>query len=82
MSGDTNKTARNPVFRYEGGFVGNRETFDRIAALLGTNPTEDQRKMILAKLSPDSVRTTISELEATGRHPGRGRLGQGESLAR
>ena len=55
-----------PVFRYEDGFVGNCETFDRIATLLGTSPSDDQRRTILAKLSPESVRKTISELEAAG----------------
>jgi glycosyltransferase involved in cell wall biosynthesis len=55
-----------PVFRYEDGFVGSVETFDRIAALLGVNPTQAQRETILAGLEPDSVRLTISRLEAAG----------------
>jgi len=55
-----------PVFRYEDGFVGSVETFDRIAALLGTSPSEDHREAILAGLTPEAVRRTISGLEAAG----------------
>jgi GR25 family glycosyltransferase involved in LPS biosynthesis/glycosyltransferase involved in cell wall biosynthesis len=54
------------VFRYEDGFVGSVETFDRIAALLGTTPPQDHREAILAGLTPEAVRRTISDLEAAG----------------
>jgi GR25 family glycosyltransferase involved in LPS biosynthesis/SAM-dependent methyltransferase/tetratricopeptide (TPR) repeat protein len=55
-----------PVFRYEDGFVGSVETFDRIAALLGTSPSNDQRTEFLAGLTPEAVKRTISDLEAAG----------------
>ena len=55
-----------PVFRYEDGFVGSVQIFDCIAALLGVSPTQTQREIILAGLESDSVRRTISRLEAAG----------------
>jgi hypothetical protein len=55
-----------PVFRYEAGFIGDTETFNRIAALLGTSPSADDRDAILARLGPESVKRTISGLLATG----------------
>jgi glycosyltransferase involved in cell wall biosynthesis len=55
-----------PIFRYEDGFVGSVETFDRIAEILGTRPTEDCRTAILAGLAPEAVKQTISNLEAAG----------------
>jgi glycosyltransferase involved in cell wall biosynthesis len=55
-----------PVFRYEDGFVGSVETFERIAALLGTSPSEDDRIAILAGLTSEAIRKTISGLEAAG----------------
>jgi Sulfotransferase domain len=55
-----------PVFRYEDGYIGRVETFDRIAALLGVGPSADQRDAILAELEPKSVERTISHLIAAG----------------
>ena len=55
-----------PIFRYEDGFIGRVETFDRIAALLGMSPSADQREAILAELEPESVKRTISDLIAAG----------------
>jgi Sulfotransferase domain len=55
-----------PVFRYEDGFIGSIETFDRVAAMLGTSPTADDREAILAALAPEAVKKTIEELRRTG----------------
>ena len=55
-----------PIFRYESRFVGDAETFDRIAALLRTNPSTDDREAILAMLEPESVKKAIRGLEAAG----------------
>jgi glycosyltransferase involved in cell wall biosynthesis len=55
-----------PIFRYEDGFVGSSETFDRVAALLATNPAAEDRAAILAQLTPEAVRRTISDLTASG----------------
>jgi tetratricopeptide (TPR) repeat protein len=55
-----------PVFRYEDGFVGSVETFNRIAAYLGTSPSDEGRKAILAGLAPEAVKKKISDLEQTG----------------
>jgi hypothetical protein len=51
------------VFRYEDGFVGSESTADCIAGLLGTALSSDQRRTILADLSPEAVRKKISDLE-------------------
>lgn len=56
-----------PVFRYEDGFIGRPQTFDRIAGLLGVSPRPHQRAPVLAGLAPDAVKATISDLEMTGR---------------
>lgn len=55
-----------PVFRYEDSFVGAPETFDDVARLLGVELSSVQRDSILARLSPDGVRKTISDLESAG----------------
>jgi glycosyltransferase involved in cell wall biosynthesis len=55
-----------PVFRYEDGFIGDSATFTRIATLLGTNPSDDRRQIILDALTSQAVRRTISDLEAAG----------------
>ena len=55
-----------PIFRYESGFVGSVETFDRIAAMLGASVSEDRRSAILAGLTPEAVKQTIGSLEAAG----------------
>jgi hypothetical protein len=55
-----------PVFRYEDGFIGRAKTFDQIAALLGTRPSDLDRRAILAGLAPEAVKATISKLESTG----------------
>lgn len=55
-----------PVFRYEDGFIGRVETFDRIAALLDTSPSALDRRAILAGLEPEAVKATIGKLEAAG----------------
>lgn len=55
-----------PIFRYEDGFVGRNETFDKVAALLGVSPSEEQRVAILDGLSPSAVRETVAALEAAG----------------
>ena len=55
-----------PIFRYEDGFVGKNETFDKVAALLCVNPSKEQRIAILDGLSPTAVRKTIAGLEAAG----------------
>ncbi len=59
-----------PVFRYEDGYIGTRQTFDRIARLLGVTPRPDERASVLAGLAPDAVKATISKLETSGRIQG------------
>lgn len=55
-----------PVFRYEDGFIGQRDTFVRIAAMLGLEIADAQRDAILAGLAPEAVRKTIATLEQAG----------------
>ena len=55
-----------PVFRYEEEFIGRVETFDRVAAMLGTSPTVDDREAILAALTPEAVKKTIEALRRAG----------------
>ncbi len=55
-----------PVFRYEDGFVGKLETFDRIAALLGLEVSAEKRSAILDALTPDAVRKKIVVLQQAG----------------
>lgn len=55
-----------PVLRYEDGFIGRVETFDRIAAMLGTSPSRDHRDAILSALAQDSIKRTIGGLMAKG----------------
>jgi hypothetical protein len=55
-----------PPFRYEDGFVGRTETFDKIAGLLGISLPDEKRDEILAGLTPEGVKATIGTLVATG----------------
>jgi ADP-heptose:LPS heptosyltransferase len=53
---------RLPVFRYEDRFVGSADTFNAISRMLGATLGETQRSAILAKLTPERVRTTLDAL--------------------
>ena len=55
-----------PVFRYEDGFIGRRETFAQVAGLLGVEIADAQRDAILAGLAPEAVREKIATLEEAG----------------
>ncbi len=57
---------RLPVFRYEDGFVGQRETLDRVAEMLGVVLSDDQQHAILSGLSAEAVKKKIADLEAAG----------------
>ena len=52
-----------PVFRYEDGFVGRPETFNKISTLLGVTLPDARRDEILAKLAPEAVRGIVRTLE-------------------
>jgi glycosyltransferase involved in cell wall biosynthesis len=54
------------VFRYEDGFVGKNETLEAVAGLLGVTLSEEQRRAILARLTPEAVKGKIGALEAAG----------------
>jgi Glycosyl transferase family 2/Anp1/Sulfotransferase domain len=60
-----------PVFRYEDGFVGRPDTFNKIAAMLDVTLPDTTRDEILAKLAPDSVREILKTLESAARELGR-----------
>jgi glycosyltransferase involved in cell wall biosynthesis len=63
---DQFQTKKLPVYRYEDGFIKDGATFTQIAALLGTSPSDERRQIILDALTPQAIRTTITNLEAAG----------------
>jgi hypothetical protein len=54
------------ILRYEDGFIGEPEVFDKISVLLGVTPKPEVRTKILDSLSPKAVNAMVQQLIAAG----------------